>query len=225
MRKISFLTVLLLLVGYSSFAFSAEERIYYARHLSKEPILDGKTKNEPAWENIPASTGFINLGKGALASKQTFFKIGYTEEALYIAIECEEPEVKKIKAELKDMGNLWTEDSIELFIFPEGADNYYQFVVNAIASRYNGKGCGGAMPLWDWQVKTYQGEDYWSMEVMIPFEIFYILPEKGEEWRINICRNDASFMLFNDRQTSWAQKKSRAHEPDNFGKIVFKDEI
>lgn len=227
MRKVSFLMVLLLLVNLSSLVFSAEVRIYRAFYLEREPLLDGKLKNDPAWENVPVSSGFVGLGSNVLAApRQTFFRIGYNEEALYIGIKCLEPEPEMIKAELKDMENLWAEDSIEIFIFPKDADNYYQFVVNAIGSRWNGIGLGGKDCLWDWQAETYQeGKGYWSVEIRIPFEVFLILPEKGEDWRINICRNIPAYITVADRHTSWSPLARGFHEPDNFGKIVFKDEL
>jgi len=49
---------------------------------------------------------------------------------------------QQLRAELKDMKGLWNEDSIEIFIFPEGTDNYYQFVVNTIGSSWKGSRTG-----------------------------------------------------------------------------------
>ena len=157
------------------------------------------------------------MGTSSLTSKQTYFKIGYTPEALYIGVECEEPEVRKIKAKLKNGSiHICSEDSVELFLFPQGADNYYQFMINAIGSRWNGIGLGHPyFPLWNWQAKTYQGKDYYSVEVEIPFEIFLTIPEKNEEWSGNICRN---ILTSGDRHATWAHLYGRFHEPNNFAK-------
>lgn len=202
----------------------AKENVYFCHRLVKEPLLDGKVRNDPGWENVSEATGFVKLGTHSLASKQTSFKMGYSGEGIYIGIECEEPEIEKVKAKLKDMQNLWTEDSIEIFIFPEGTDNYYQFVVNTIGSRWSGT--GKYPPLrslsLDWQVYTYRGKNYWSAEIRIPFEIFEKIPEKEEIWTGNICRN---IYTSGDKHSSWTYLEKRFHEPGNWGKIVFKDAL
>ncbi|MBT9151495.1 MAG: hypothetical protein DDT40_01691 [candidate division WS2 bacterium] len=223
MRKcILFLSVFLILGGFRAF-LQAEEKIYPCYRLTIEPVLDGKIRDDIAWKNIPQETGFVKLGSDSLASKQTFFRMAYSSEALYIGIECEEPEMKKIKAELKDMGDLWTEDSIEIFLFPRGADNYFQFVVNTIGSRWSYEYVqvlvrGPKIPLGNWQAKTYKGKDYYSVEIRIPFEIFGKIPGNKEEWTGNICRN---ILTSGDRHTTWAHLKRGFHQPDNFGWILF----
>ncbi len=220
---LSSLLTLLLLISLSSFGF-AEEKIYPCYKLTKEPVLDGKVRNDPAWENIPEATGFVALGSNTLSPKQTSFKMGYSVEGIYIGVECEEPEIENIKAKFKDMGNLWEEDSIEVFIFPKGAETYFQFIVNTDGARFNSKGLGGSLPLWDWQAKTYKGEDYWSAEVRIPFEVFGTIPKDGEVWTGNISRNILT-SGDGDRHTTWAYLKRGFHETGNFGKIIFAGEF
>ena len=220
MRKFILLPIFLFLL--SSSALSAVKRVYPCYRLIQEPVLDGKLKNDPAWENIPQMTGFIKFGSNSLASKQTSFRICYTSEAIYIGIECEEPEIEKIKAKSKDEDtHIFSEDSIEIFLFPKEADNYYQFVVNAIGSRWNGIGLTNPkIPLGNWQAKVYQGKDYYSVEIKIPFEIFSAIPEKVEKWTGNICRN---IYTCENKYTTWAYVKAGFHEPEHFGEIVFMD--
>ena len=208
-----------------SLSFAQEEKAYHCYRFTKEPVLDGIVTGDPAWKDVAPATGFVKLGSDSPAVKQTFFKIGYTPEALYIGIECEEPEVETIHAKCKDGDvNICQEDSVEIFLFPPGADNYYQFMINAIGSRWNGIGVDSSflIPLGDWQATTYSGKEFWSVEIKIPFEIFLIIPEKGEEWTGNICRN---IITSGDRYSSWALLGKGFHEPGNFGKIVFKREI
>ena len=218
------LSIFYILFTLRALASAEEKKTYSCRRLIKKPILDGKVRNDPVWKNVPEATGFIKLGTVSLASKQTFFKMGYTPEGIYIGVECEETEIEKVKAKLKDMEKLWQEDSIEIFIFPEGANNYYQFVVNAIGSRWNGAGGGrplSPLPL-DWQAYTCKGKDYWSIEIKIPFEVFEKIPKKGEIWSGNICRN---ILTSGDKHSTWAHLKIGFHELGNFAKIVFKDAL
>ena len=82
MRKsILFYTFSILFI-LSSFTF-AEENVYPLYRLTKEPVLDGVVRNDPAWKNIPVERGFIELGTSSSTLKQTYFKIGYTPKALY----------------------------------------------------------------------------------------------------------------------------------------------
>ena len=141
-KRISFFLVLSILILSSLTCSAAEEKkVYPCYRLTTEPVIDGRIRKDSAWENIPEETGFVSLGLNIPALKQTLFKIGYNAEALYIGIKCEEPEIKKIRAKLKDGEDLWTEDGIEIFIrkdeylyYSKGAEKYYQFVVNAIGS-------------------------------------------------------------------------------------------
>ena len=227
MRKFILHSFALSLLFIFSFPTFAEEKNYSCYRLTKEPALDGRLKNDPAWKNIPEIFGFVKLGCNSPPLKQTSFKIGYTPEALYFGVECEEPEIEKIEAKYKDGDvRIWTEDSVEIFIFPKGADNYYQFMINTIGSRWNGIGLGGpTIPLGNWRAETYKGKDCWSVEVKIPFKIFGKVPEDKEVWSGNISRNILTLGEGGDRDrfTTWAYLKGSFHEPDNFGRIVFND--
>lgn len=222
MRHFLLLGFSILLVFLSSVTWGEEAKVYSCHRLIKEPILDGKIRDDLVWENIPWEGDFVKLGTDSFASKQTLFKTGYTGKALYIGIGCLEPEVKQLKLKLNG-GPLFEEDSVEIFIFPKGAENYFQFVVNAIGSRWNGIGWGRQQPLWNWQAKGHKGENFYFVEVKIPFEILKTIPKGKEKWRINFCRNIVS--TFGDRYTSWAYMVDSFHEPNNFGTIIFEDSI
>jgi hypothetical protein len=229
MRK-SIYFLLVLLVLSTSKSFGEEKRVYLCHRLTREPILDGKIRSDPAWEGIQPATDFIKLGSESLASKQTSFKIGYTAESLFIGVECEEPEIGKIKAKAKDSDvAICSDDSVEIFIVSRDTNEYYQFVINAIGSRWSYEYAavltrGPEIPLTAWQAKTYQGKDYWSAEIKIPFEILLAIPEKEGKWNGNICRN--IYTSSEDKYTSWEHLIGGFHQSANLlGSIVFKDEI
>lgn len=224
MRRFIFLVSVFLLVNLSSYTFANEKRFYLCFPLTKNPVLDGKL-DDTAWKDIPEESSFVKLGSNSLSSKQTYFKMGYNSEALYIGIKCEEPEIEKVKAELKDMESLWEEDSIEIFIFPKGARNYSysQFIINTIGSMWNriAQDRRSEKSLANWQAKTYKGKDYYSMEMRIPFEIFHSIPKKWEEWTGNICRN---ILTSGDKHTTWGHLVRSFQEQDSFGRIIFAGE-
>ena len=203
---------------------SAEEKVYRCRRLSREPVLDGRVAGDRAWEGVSAAASFVRVGDHAPASKKTTFRMGYTPQALYIAVECEEPETSKITATRGDGDiGICFDDGVEVFLFPEGAESYYQFMVSAVGSRWNGIGLGRPyFPLWKWRARTRRGEAGYSVEIRLPFEVFLTIPGKGEKWTGNVCRNT---LTSGDRHTTWAHLTYGFHEPYDFGSIVFADAI
>lgn len=206
------------------FLFSLEnvlgEEIYSCHYLSQEPVLDGQLEKDPAWKDICQSDYFFTLHSKIPALKKTFFKMGYTPDALYIGVQCQEPVPRKIKAEFTDDGPLWEEDSVELFISPKACDRYSQFIINSIGSRWSQL---TQIPLKNWQASSHKGKDYWSTEVRIPFENFFAIPQKGEVWSANVCRN---IYTGGDKHLTWVQLDTGGfHQPDHFGKIIFMDNI
>ena len=207
---------------------SAEERRSYSpRRLAGVPAMDGRIGDDRAWRSIPTATDFVRHGSHSPAPKQTVFRIGYTPDAVYIGVECKEPEIVRIKAVLDDMEAVWSEDSVEVFILPKGADRYFQFVMNSIGSRWSGSFTapltrGPGIPLADWQAAAHRGADFWSVELMIPWAVFSTRPDRGDEWQANVCRNS---YLSGDGHMSWARTRGTFHEPSHFGTVVFKDAI
>jgi hypothetical protein len=221
MIKHNFFQIFFILLLVSSIAL-AEVKTYSCYRLTKEPILDGKVKDDPVWDNVVAETKFVRLGTMLPTPKPTSFRMGYTPDALYLGIECQEPDMQKLQAALKDGENLWTEDSIELFLLPKDFTEYYHFVVNTSGARFMAKNMNPDSLFQNWQVNVHKGEDYYSMEIRIPFEIFECLPEKNKVWRANICRN---IIPSENLNTCWANLTGGYHDLQNFAEIIFKDEI
>lgn len=215
-----------LLFFISNILFAQE---YYIYKLKGGINLDGKL-DEEIWNKIPTATGFKITGTKIYAKRQTYFKAFYDDENIYLGIICKEPEMDKIIASSKDKGaaSLWEEDSIEIFFQPDKETNYYQFIINAMGSRwcgkYLGKGQGRVDFGYDWNVGSYKNKDYYSLEVIIPFKIINKKPVKGEKWRVNISRN----ILTNpeERLTSWPNfKVIDFHELEEFGYFIFNEDL
>ena len=75
----------LALAGLALCAQAAERRTYPCHRLASTPALDGQLDDE-AWKNIPEATGFYVYGAAGkyAREKQTFFKAGWTADALYV---------------------------------------------------------------------------------------------------------------------------------------------
>ncbi|MCG2658936.1 MAG: hypothetical protein L6437_01650, partial [Kiritimatiellae bacterium] len=179
--RIALVFVFTLILLHGALPLAGEKRVCNAYLLKEEPVLDGKIDGDPAWKNIISTGEFSVLNSTMFVSKQTYFRVGYTPETLYIGIECMELEKAKIKAQLGDMGNLWGEDSVEIFFQKPGETGYYQFIVNAIGSKWSSSFTGPSSEMTTilpefWTAKTHIDNNCWCAEIKIPFEILKTLP-------------------------------------------------
>jgi hypothetical protein len=185
-----------------------------------EPTIDGKVVGDPAWQAIPAVTGFRLLGGGYTHVKQSTARMCWTAAAVFIAVECEEPDAAKLKPTAKDGGWTWSEDSVEIFLQPENGGQVYQIGVTAGGAMGSGEGspeigkCTAAATL---QAATY------TLEIRIPFTVLRTPPAPaGTTWRGTFCRNIQTVTPSGgDKFTCWSPLQSRFLEPGNFAVITF----
>lgn len=197
-------------------------RAYPCYRMDQAPVMDGKL-DDPAWRGVPAATGFVVMGSGAFAAKQSGFQMGYDEESLYVGVRCEEPDMPQLVAQCADGDvRMWQEDSVELLLLPVGSKDAAHFMVNAIGSRWGER--GGAtetVALGNWRAKTWRGNDFYSVEIAIPWRIFGGVPGQNAVWRGNLCRNT---LTAGDRFTSWARVIDSFSQPLEFARIIFRNE-
>ncbi len=190
--------------------------VYPCYHPGVTPTLDGDVRDDPAWSNIPAATGFSVLGGDFTVAKQTSFQICWDDEALYVAVICEEPDVTDMKLRIRDGGDVWLDDGIEVFVQPTGRGQTYQFGVTAGAAR----GCGEGSPdILKYQAARGVGDDFYTLEIRIPHELVGATPGVGDLWRGNVCRNIFTTTSGGDKFTSWAPLQRRFLEPEHFADI------
>ncbi len=195
---------------------AGEKTNYPVHFISVAPEIDGRL-DEPVWQSLPEATGFYVLGGEVAKAKQTFFRMGWDKDNLYIGIKCEEPDIAEV-----------IEDSVEIFLASALA-KYSKFMVNTMGSRLSYQFVrvltrGPKIPLSNWEGDIYKGEDYWSVEIRIPFAIlgFDRGLQDGEIWKGNITRNITVFTSGGNRSTTWAPLKRSFHELHNFASFLFK---
>lgn len=210
--------------SFSPFCFGQEQATYECTYREgTNPVFDGKTDQDSFWNSIPVSSDFKIYKTDTTASPRTCFKAAYNDEALFLGIWCEEPDIQNIKTRFKDNENVSKDDGIELFIFPPGMETYWHFIVNTDGFRYNGKGYN-KKALFNWSTAAYKGEDFYSIEIKIPFEVFRVVPEKNGHWRVNIARNLYKNRTFpSTRHAVWGQ--SDFHTYDTFNLFLFTDSV
>ncbi|MCE5217659.1 carbohydrate-binding family 9-like protein [bacterium] len=193
---------------------------YPCYHPTVTPVIDGEVAGDPAWQSLPAVTGFSVLGDGYSYTKQTLARLCWTVEGLYIGVLCEEPDAKLLKPKVLDGGDTWAEDGIEIFLQPAGRPEVYQFAVTAGGARGGFEGNPDTTKM---RAAAKIGEDTYSLEALIPFDVVRGRAAEGVKWTGNLCRNIFTTRSGGDKFTSWAPLKARFLEPENFAAIVFHD--
>ncbi|MFW5798557.1 MAG: sugar-binding protein [Planctomycetota bacterium] len=197
--------------------------VYHVVRMDKAPKLDGRIDGDEAWNDVVwSSEGFTEVKRQRASRLKTTFAIGFTAEGLYVAVKCSEPNPKKLRAAQKDRGDLFKDDSVELFLHAKGMPTYYQLVFNASGARWNGVGQRPNRNLMPWKVATRIGKDEWTAEVFIPFKMLGSAPtSESEQWRFNVCRNITTLPGATEN-SAWSPCTG-FHQPQKFGRAFFKE--
>jgi len=179
---------------------------------SREPVLDGDVRNDPAWASVPGAADFWQTTpeEGRPASERTEVRVLYDRQNLYVGVICFDrtPEGIIIADSRRD-SPLDKTDSFQ-FILDTYRDlqNGFVFGTNPAGIEYDGQvtnegqgsgrmnrqqsGSGGGFNMnWDasWEVRTEIGDYGWSAEFQIPFRSLRYHLEEGRDWGINFQRN------------------------------------
>ncbi|MEO5600128.1 MAG: carbohydrate-binding family 9-like protein [Cyclobacteriaceae bacterium] len=186
-----------------------------------------------------SQTTWIPLVKRkGMADYKTEVKLLYSDSGIYGLFSCKD---KKITATLKeDFANLWTEDVIEIFFWPdESVPLYFEYELSPLnyelsilVPNLDGNFLG-------WKPWKYEGErktrhatkilkdtkqnpTEWIGEFFIPYALLKPLrnvpPKKGSQWRMNMYRID-----YDQEYTSWTwlPVQKNFHDFEKFGVMRF----
>jgi len=168
-------------------------------------------------------------------------KILYSEKGIYVLFDCQDKIL--ISTKLADNLNLWEDDVVEVFLWPqEDFPVYFEYELSPLNYELpliipNNK--GNIMGWSPWQYdgdrktrhavnvnggKSENGSQItsWTAEFFIPFSLLKPLPQvppkSGTAWRGNLYRidYDQEMTLF-----SWNRIEKSFHEYNNFGTLIF----
>ena len=213
--------------------------------------VDGKL-NDSAWKRAPYTEDFVTSSTGAPTERRTRARMVWTDTHWYLAWTVDDAD---IQGEMTDRDDgVWQEDSVELFIDPDGnGRNYVQVVVNplgtvldVVMNRQLDTG-GFGDDAWDLEglevAVTVDGtvgdsankDKRWVCEIAIPFAALEFAapsmafpPASADEWRVNLCRTDHDLRSDEDKvtYTTWSRTDERGyHVTERFGRITFSDEV
>src|SRR5688572_2698516 len=177
-------------------ARSTPERTLTAVRATGPVVLDGRL-DEPAWQDAPASTGFIQNEprEGEPATFDTEVRIVYDEDAIYFGVVAPDPEPSRII--VADLKKDYPVDGSDAFVilldtFHDGR-NGYQFATNPGGAKWDAQLANEGRDFnvnWDgiWTVKTRITETGWVAEIAIPFRTLKFADRDPQTWGINFRR-------------------------------------
>jgi len=170
-------------------------RTAYAHKVTKPISIDGKLTDD-AWKD-PVNKLFSEdvLSK---PTEPVDFYFAWDEQNLYLAARCTETRMDQIVASsTKQDGAVYAEDCVGYFIQPKTEDGpTYQIYFNPLGTPFdqkieqkNGEGVS-ADRNWNgaYEIKTFKGKDYWSVEAKIPLSVLEAKIESGDTWAIGFRR-------------------------------------
>lgn len=187
--------------------------------LAERPVIDGRL-DDAAWQSRPQINALTPLKLAGPASDLASGWIGYDDMNLYIAVNCREPYPDNVRTEAtRHDGPVWDDDSIELF-FDTDLDRktFYQLVINAAGTVYDGTRDGGA-----WQAEfdsaVGSGQKSWFLEVAIPWQTIGLNgPPVDGRIGFNLVRNRTQAT---HRVIQWAPTSHNNFMPHLFGYLEF----
>ncbi|MBE7640661.1 carbohydrate-binding family 9-like protein [Salegentibacter sp. BLCTC] len=233
-------------------------RSYIAYKTIDEIEIDGRAE-EASWKEAPRSKDFIDIEGDKVPKYQTYMKMVYDEDNLYFYAKMKEPH---IWGTLKQRDTvIFYNNDFEIFIDPDGdTHNYMEFEMNALNTVWDlfiVKPYREPAPIVDsWDIQGLQSavhisgtlndasdeDDYWSVEVAIPWEVLKEanihnnIPEE-EFWRVNFSRVNWDFDLTEGRYSRKKDKNGEylpeynwvwspqgvinMHEPEHWGYVYF----
>ena len=178
-------------------------------------MLGKSPKKKVALAKSPTfSTPFLS----AMGGRLMYGSVGTTTS--YVAFKNYQPKNTVVAVSVNDGDPLWTnDDENEIFIsttYP-GSRPYYQAIMNPLGAK---SGLNGNL---DWDVAAEIYDEYWVVEVAIPFYIFdNYYPEIGDEWSINLTRRSHAHAGGNGEWRCWSDLVVNTFlDPLTFGLLEF----
>ena len=154
--------------------------------------------DEPDWKNADVLTKFKPGGmtKKTVQVQQSYVRVTYDTDTLYIAVECLEPHPEKIVAgrDVKNDDTGWTTlgNSVELFYnYPDMAERYYHLAINSLGQRIDAKhgpGFRDVSFVSGAKIATRVLKDRWILEIAIPASEIGMKCYAGATWKLNVAR-------------------------------------
>jgi hypothetical protein len=188
--------------------------------LRVEKINDlGTAGLETQWKNAPVSDLFYERRSGDAPEVKTELRALVSNTHLALKIDCEEPDMDKLRTRITEDGNgsLWTDESLEIFIDIEGKkQRYYQMMINTVGAFYAGYPIKLPEKL-KYKTHAVRTPKGWSVEILL--DLATLAPDikvgPGTKFGFHMCRNRISA----GKYYMWSWVGSSNHTPSRYGTL------
>ncbi len=188
----------------------------------KTPVrIDGKL-DEPFWQK--ATSVNFSLINGGKPKEPTQAFVAFDQKNIYLGFKCFDSQMPKVREKiLKRDGQVWTDDSVEIFVDPSGTrEDYYHFGVSITGAKFDALKMD---PSWnrEWQAATTKYLGRWETEIAFPLAIFDLSIFNQDNWALNLCRENHKISEY----SCWSPTYGSFHNAEYFGilKALPKDVI
>ena len=176
---------------------------YHARRAAKPPVIDGAL-NDEVW-SAATPVELVNSLDGSKPSLRTVARLAYDDKNLYVAFDCEDPDVWGTLLRRDDP--IYNEEVVEIFLDADGDGKTYNEIEvspnNTVFDAYFPARRQGMDTAWDSGMKSAvkvrgtlndpsDRDDGWSVEMQIPIarlaQVPHVPPQRGDRWRFNLYR-------------------------------------
>ncbi len=195
------------------------DRIYFAN-----PAADEATLTPEGLAETPAMEPFL-ASSGSPAGVQTRAWAMTGDSALHVIVECMEPSMDTLVAELQPAEKdvyVFSDDCVEVFVSPTGSEeDYFHFGLNAnnahFDERVKTKSWAG-----EWTSEVHRADDRWWLRVDIPYETLNARPRTSVMWWLNVSRQRRAGGKL--QLSSWSDAGNDFHEITHWGRAIFSDD-
>ncbi|MEA3400507.1 MAG: glycoside hydrolase family 20 zincin-like fold domain-containing protein [Armatimonadota bacterium] len=199
------------------------------------PRIDGDLA-DAAWESAGVAGDFMVLGgEGERAEVGTRALVCFDAEAVYIAFECQEPNIEALVTDAQeDSSAVWGDDCVEAFLDTEHErSGYVHLGVSASGAKWQerrmearfyttwyGTGTGGEVPMPQWTAAARVDDGAWFAELRLPFSEVGGRPSPGVTWGASFCRTRRA--TGEEQNSTWSYTPGEFYAvPERFGTLAF----
>ncbi|NPV49328.1 MAG: carbohydrate-binding family 9-like protein [Armatimonadetes bacterium] len=181
------------------------------------PVIDGKL-SDACWQSAAVADGFRDTWNGGPVTVQTEARLLADDTCLYAGFRCAEPRMADVRARATAHdGEVWLEDSVELFVAGAARRPYAHLIVSSAGVVLDERNQDAAA--WDpgAAVAVSRGDNYWMVEMAIPWaKLAEAGVMRGQVMALNFGRNRHT-----GRETpeasAWSVTYGGFHTPERFG--------
>ncbi len=159
-------------------------------YLTAEPMKIDGNPDKACWKKVSPLPTLVKKDN-SVPKAASEIKLLYDRNNLYIMARFAEPQMNRLSARFdqRDLA-IYSDDCLEFLILtPGNRHNFFHFAVNAIGSIFDTRDGRKNWNAANAVVKNIRGNDFWTVEMQIPFKDLGIAtPQIGENWGARFCR-------------------------------------